>query len=177
MTYPRDFLQASPSPGPAKSPDAAARYWHAMDENARLLRELIQLLLKQNPGVKATTVVEGTDGGRGSNVITDTLPHQVYFEIGGKRVPVYKTLIFSTYTETVTIHDEPVSNNLTGIRVLAGDVLINAFEGVGQLNIKANALANSQLIVNGSADSAEGAIYIYGWTNASFQLSGNELGV
>lgn len=161
MTY-RDVLSPTP-PGVmgASAQDLATlmqgMIGTQMDTLSRILREL----QRQNPSVKATTIVSNAH----QNEITDTLDHEITFEVGGSRGPVYRVIVFSSYDQIVLFNDEPIGNVNDGLRFAATNMAIFPYSGgVMNVHVRAAALSASSLFINGPSDVAHGGFFVYGWT-------------
>jgi hypothetical protein len=151
----RDVLSQDPSAaGTLSQVEVAGLISNQTDVLADIRREL----MKQNPEVLCTTVVQG------GNVIQEAnRNYKVFFEVGGKQVPIYALLAYSTLagaTAQVALSVNSMSVFEDGIPFVAGDVLYQSLT-VDSMYIM---LAGTGTIVNGPATTDEGAFYLYGWT-------------
>lgn len=157
---PRDFL-VTPEVAVGSSPD---RLLALMAQQNDLLQDIAQYLRKQVADVLCTVVVERS-GQQGTQSIQDALTHKVWFEVGGKPVPIYSLLAFSTWTGTVNFSILSMGNANDGIPMIAGDVInLNVPIDGGVFVRSATASSGTPLIVNGPADPANGGLFLYGFT-------------
>src|ERR1035437_1393783 len=121
----RDFLVAPPTTGgPPSSGELAGLISDQTDVMADIRREL----MKQSPEVLTTTVVEGG----GNNAIQQAdKSYKVWFTVGGKPVPIYALLAYSTVADSngiaqVALSPVSMSKFADGIPFHFEDVLYQA---------------------------------------------------
>lgn len=169
----RDFLE-TPS---IVAPGNPALMLDLLSRQTNYLESIVYQLRKQNPSVLTQIAVEGTSptpqGTTLANTIIDTRPHRVYFLLGGKPVTVHSLLIYSTYNQNVSFSVVKHAVDNDGIPFLAGNTLILPIS-VSEVYIKAAALSNGQLIINGGASSTDGGFFIYGFTVPDFDSMRND---
>lgn len=165
----RDFLTAPPSSGPAKQlpVDTISQYNAMLMQQTELLRDIRLALYKQNPDVRAATYVFNA----ANNRITDTAPHRVNFQLGGKPVNVYQTLFYSSYNQNIYLALDGMSNALDGIRFAAGDVLVLPV-ALDTVTIQIPTLSNSSCYINGPSNTTDGGFFILAWTIPDFEEIG-----
>lgn len=135
-----------------------------MAEQNDLLQDIASYLRKQVADVLCTTVITGA-GQIGPQKITDLNSHQVRFEVGGKPVPIYSLMAYSTWTGTVAFSILSMGNVNDGIPMIAGDVInLNIPIDGGIWVSSATASIATPLIVNGPSDPTNGGLFLYGFT-------------
>lgn len=157
---PVDFLRATPA-----TPDIAG---NGLDGILQLeyeaLKSIRKELVKQNPSVLAYPVVQGTtQQGQGgtNNRVADQRSHEVFFQVGGKPVSIYKLFVVSSNGNQVINLSNPPSANTDGIRPAANTLLYFPVEMREIYIIATNA---TPFTVNGPLTPAEGILYLWGFT-------------
>jgi len=118
-------------------------------------------LLKDHPDVLCATKVDG------GNLISDTLPHTVRFEVGGKPVTVHKTLLWNPTAKIVAA-------SVTGLVTFADGFVIDASPITLSIPIQELSIAlvtgATQIAVNMPSNLAtDGSIFIYGFTIPDYE--------
>lgn len=158
MTEQRDFLERAPAVVGSSNEELV----RLLAQQNDYLQNISVYLRKQNPDVLTVPVVHRTS--QASNAITDIIAHQVHFEVGGKPVPIYSLLVFSTYIHNVTINIQNLANVNDGLVFAAGDTIILPIE-IDNLYVQVTQLgASGECIVNGPADPTDGAFFLFGFT-------------
>jgi hypothetical protein len=156
MVLARDFLNADPTPGPSPKFDTL-RMEASLDQIAAYLRRM-------NPDVLATAIVKGTS--QVTNAITDLYSHEVVFQVGGKPVPIYQLLAFSTYTSQVNLSLLSLANAKDGVPVTTTPLLWNV--ATGSVHVRLSAITGSDCVVNGPAHATNGGLFLYGMTISDY---------
>lgn len=160
----RDFLKADPTnPGSLSDSEKAAL---ANMQQTNYLADIAKYLHRQNPDVLATAVVKGAS--QVSNGIQDSNSHEVVFEVGGKPVPIYSLLIYSTWTGTLSVSVLSLSKLNDGIPFIAGDAFTLQVPTNSIFVIAPTATIAAPLIVNGPASPTLGGLFLYGYTISDF---------
>lgn len=162
MTITRDFLETPQIT--TSNLDATLEH---LARQTDYLREIATYLRRMNADVLATAVVLGVS--QISNAITDTRSHEVKFEVGGKPVDIHKLFIFNSYTNAVRISLLSMANSNDGFN-LANNSNIYLPITTNSIFVTIPILAGSSCIVNGPADSANGGLFIYGFTTSDWRL-------
>lgn len=124
-----------------------------------LLRRILVELKKTNPEVLTSVVVQNTS----ANVIADQQAHQVFFQVGGKNVTIYKLIVIaSTFNGWILNLDNPPANNFDGL-ILGVNSVTQFNVPIDNLYVKANAAPPSGAVVGGPAVTA-GGLYLLGFT-------------
>jgi len=148
----RDFLNAQPA-GPLVDETASDAALRQQYEALKVIRREIR---KQTPDVLTSVVVGNTD----HNAIADQLPRQVWFEISGKPVPIYK-LFMATSLSTFCINlQNPPATPSDGFR-LATNTLYTFDVEISTLYIRCT--VNTANVVNGPQPST-GGLFLWGFT-------------
>ncbi len=156
-----DYLERPPLMEPERqaTPNDNTFALHSMMEH--YLKEIRNELCKTNPDVMCQTVVQG------GPIINDTKSHTVWFEVGGKRVTVYKTLMWSVSGLVVNASVTSMSNADDGFTIPSNP--LHASSNVLQLNVPIFELAiatpSGTIGVNIPSNlSANRSVFIYGFT-------------
>jgi hypothetical protein len=128
-------------------------------EIARLLKDIRRELYKQNPDVLATVEVQNAY----QNQIADTNDHEVRFEVGGKPVPIYGLMAYSTYDVNVFVSIQKMSSTLDGIQLAANNVLVLG-NMIDTMHVMLASKSGNGCYVNGPADATHGGVFLYGFT-------------
>lgn len=131
-----------------------------------ILRDIRRELIKQNPDVLASVVVQNA----AANVIGDTNNHRVYFQVSGKPVRIYKLVMFSSFDANVIVSVQPTANALDGIVLTNKNAVFELTVPLDDVNVRL-ASASNNCPVNGPADSAHGGLFIWGFTIADYDAS------
>ncbi len=169
MVLSRDFLDGDVQSGagvPLGSNPASLAILLAQQND--MMHDIRNFLYQLNPDVVCQTVIQNAAQDRVT--ITDTIQHEVYFELGGKPVTVYNILLHSTYSQTVYIRTKAFgSSALDGIPFVAGNVLILGMP-IQNLYIWAPTLAASNTLnVNGNAHADYGGFTIEARTISDYK--------
>lgn len=160
----RDFLNGRPVAEPVtgalgSSPSELAIL---MAQQTDVMADIRRELMKQNPEVLTTTVVEG--GGNNAIQLANK-SYKVWFTVGGKPVPIYALLAYSTIADSNSVAQACISvasmsKFADGLPFHFEDVLYQslAVENMYVMVQSAGAL------VNGPAGSDAGSLYLYGFT-------------
>lgn len=154
----RDFLEANPPAVVSGSTDALARI---LTEQNDYLADIALYLRRQNADVLTTAVVKGAS--QQTNAITDLNSHEVFFEIGGKPVQIYRLFAFSTYVNKVAMSLLSLANVNDGIPFTAGVALDFPFH-TNSVHLMVSTLAGTSCVINGPANSTNGGFFLYGFT-------------
>lgn len=154
MTY-RDLLEETPPP--TAQPVNPTALLGPSTEVTKLLSDIRRQLLKNNPDVLTQTRVQNGN----TIAMGDSGTHQVFFEVANKRATIYRLLIYSTFSGTVSISITGMARLNDGIPFAAGDLLM--------LDIAVESIylvsdGSADLPVNLGSDATDGALYIYGFT-------------
>lgn len=164
MVMQRDFLDAGTVKASGSTNDLLNQL---LAEQSDYLALIAQHMRESQADVLTQVVVERTSQiGLGTvtpNTIVDLFPHEVRFQLAGKPVLVYKTLIWSTYTKTIGVSVVRTSSSLDGMQFTSTTPPLILDIPVNELYVHAAALtvANTLSVNGGSAD---GGLYIYGFT-------------
>lgn len=157
----RDFL--TPNTPPAVDSSQSELVALLAQQND-YLQDIANYLRKQMADVLCTAVVHGASQ-IGPQKITDANTHQVRFEVGGKPVPIYSLLVYSSWTGQVNLAPLSLGNPNDGIPFAAGDTLqLNIPIDGGVYISSATASIATPLIINGPADPTNGGFFLYGFT-------------
>ena len=151
MTMTRDILAG----------DIPAQSVHPADlsELSHLLRDIRRELYKQNPDVLASVEVQNAY----LNQIIDVGDHEVRFEVGGKPVPIYSLLAYSTHDVSVFISIKQMSSTADGILLTSGNVLVLPTM-IDVIHVRLASISGTGCYVNGPADSTHGGLFLHGYT-------------
>lgn len=163
MSAERDFLEDAPT----VIGGSQARLMQLMSLQNDYLQEIAIHLRRQNSDVLTTTLVKGTS--QLTNALTDTKSHEINFLLGGKPVEIYRLLIFSTYTQSITFSPLSLANVKDGIVLTATSAPLSLLLPTHSLWVQATSLAGGTCSVNGPADSTNGGLFIYGFTIPDFE--------
>ena len=155
-----DFLRGRPS-GPIGNETEADSF---LRQQYEAIRSVYKELVKQNPSVLATPVVQGTtQQGQGgtNNRVTDQRSHEVFFTVGGKSVSIYKLFVVSSNGNQTINLSNPPSANTDGIRPGANTMLYFPVEMREIYVIATNA---TPFTVNGPFIATEATLYLWGFT-------------
>ena len=166
MTKTRDFLKADPTPD--MSLDSLASLLTRQND---VLADIVRELRKQNANILASAVVRSTS--QLSNSITDAYSHEVSFEVGGKPVPIYRLMAYSTYDGVVALSFLSMSKVNDGIPMIAGNVLDMQYETNSVYLQCATATLIAPVIVNGPSDTTVGGMFLYGFTIPDYDRDRN----
>jgi hypothetical protein len=155
----RDFLNAPTAPKVEGA--GMGEVLTALQGQTVIWEDIRRELMKQNADVLAFTRIDGS-----SPIASgDTAQHRVFFEIGGKTIVVYHILIYSTYTGSVYLSVNGLSNPLDGIPFASGDVL-ELDSPVESVYIMTDGSADCA--INGPSDITNGGFFIYGFGISDF---------
>lgn len=169
MVLSRDFLDGDVQSGQGTAIGSTpAGLVLLLAEQNDMIHDIRNFLYQQNPDVVCQTVIQ--NAAQDNVTITDTVQHEVYFQVGGKPVTAYNILLTSTYTQTVYIRTKSFgSSALDGIPFVAGDVLILAMP-IENLYIWVPTLAASNALhVNGNAHADYGGFTIEARTISNYK--------
>ena len=163
MTTSRDFLAFNPPTGYDQGPSASelAALAQVMDSQYQVLLDIRRELCKQNPDVLADSVI--SNAGINQTTLTDTLQHEVFFNVGGRSAVVHKLRIWSTYAQPVYFSWQRMAVPQDGIPFTNGSVLLEAIS-IRTAYIWCPTLSGGALNINGSGTIADGTFNLYGWT-------------
>lgn len=155
---PRDFLTApAAAEGSGILPLAAL-----MAEQNDVLQDIAAYLRRRVPDVLCTAVARGT--GSNNSIVTPNAT-QVLFEVGGKPVPIFRLLAFSTWTGVLVLSILSMANAKDGIPMVAGTPIVLDIPIDGGVWVSSATASFAQpLIVNGPADPTNGGVFLYGFT-------------
>lgn len=155
---PTDFLRGTPV-----IPDADTGVDAILNLEYEAIKAIRRELLKQNPSVMANCVVQNTTQGSAGlvNRVSDQLAHQVFFQINGKPVPIYKLFVVSTNgNQTINLVNPPATST-DGLDTVGNTLYYFPVE----LNtIWIRSTNATPFIVNGPIQAGEGALFLWGFT-------------
>lgn len=134
----------------------------------KLLAEIVRNQRRIVPTIRTTTVVHNTNL---NGSITDTNPHKITFEIGGKPVTVHKILIGGSLAteDRIRFSLEPAQYSYAMTIPFMTDVSATPFSQPAILNMSVSELYVVYLNANAHYVNAPGPsgdiIWIYGWTD------------
>lgn len=169
----KDFLEAPDSPPGAPNLLELAGLVNAQID---FLADIRRELMKQHPDVLCTTRVDG-----GNLIQAANTSYRVYFEIGGKPVPVYRTLVYSTIPDVGGAAQAAISVN--SMSYMDDGIPLHEIVGehgwfqtdvvVDSLYIMLASVGPPTFTVNGPAVQNSGSLYIYGWTIPDYERRRN----